>query len=146
MKSQRGRYGLECQTVELLCSGHGLLARAVQLPLADHVHDFDTRQQDSRASKCFETEHRSGDPFDRPVILFNNIVQILVLWFCRNNRGGLGPTSLYKIDLSCQCIKSGGKRSPVAAAEMVETLRIRRMSSIPAKSYPCANLRPQDAR
>jgi len=52
---------------------------AVELPLLDHVHDLDARDQSAHAVEVLEAEHGSHDAFDRPMILRNEIVQILGL-------------------------------------------------------------------
>ena len=43
------------------------------------MHDFDAAQQDARAAKILESEHESRASLDRPVIRFNDIVEILGL-------------------------------------------------------------------
>jgi hypothetical protein len=55
------------------------LAATLHLPLADHMHQFDAAQQNTCAPEGLEPEHRSSSPLDRPVILFDDVVQILVL-------------------------------------------------------------------
>ena len=65
------------EAVELLRCGHGLTGGAVHLPLADHVHGLDSRGDDSSALKGFESEYRSGDSLDGPVVLFNDVVGYL---------------------------------------------------------------------
>jgi hypothetical protein len=34
---------------------------------------------DARAAKCFEAQHRAREPFDGPVVLLDDVVQILAL-------------------------------------------------------------------
>jgi hypothetical protein len=43
------------------------------------VHELDTAQQNAGTTKGLEAEHRPGTALDSPVILFNDVVQILVL-------------------------------------------------------------------
>jgi len=49
------------------------------LPLRDHVHELDTAQQNAGTTKRLEPEHRPRTALDSPVVLFNDVVQILVL-------------------------------------------------------------------
>ena len=51
----------------------------VHLPLADHVHGFDSGDDDSCPPKRLESEYLSGDSFDGPVVLLDDVVQVLVL-------------------------------------------------------------------
>jgi hypothetical protein len=50
-------------------------------PLAflDQVHQLNAWQSGSGRTKGFEAEHGSDDPFDGPVVLLDEIVQILAL-------------------------------------------------------------------
>jgi len=52
---------------------------AVKRPLLDHVHRFDAGNEDARAAKGLEPEHGSRDAFDRPVILLDDVVEVLRL-------------------------------------------------------------------
>jgi len=52
---------------------------AFHLPLLDHVHELDAAQQNARTPKGLEPKHRSSAPLDCPVILFDDVFQILVL-------------------------------------------------------------------
>lgn len=52
---------------------------AVHLPLLDHVHGLDSGDEDSSTPKGLESEHGSGDPFDGPMILLNDVVQVFGL-------------------------------------------------------------------
>lgn len=54
-------------------------ASVLHLTLGDHVHELDAAQQDLGATKILEAEHRPRASLDRPMILLDNIVQILVL-------------------------------------------------------------------
>ena len=67
------------QGVKLISCGHSLASWAVKLPLANHVHHLDACNDDARAAKCFETQHRARDPFDGPVGLLDDIVQRFAL-------------------------------------------------------------------
>jgi hypothetical protein len=49
------------------------------LPFANHMHDLDARQNDARTPKILEAHHRFDDTFDGPVILFDNVIQVLAL-------------------------------------------------------------------
>jgi hypothetical protein len=46
-------------------------------PLGDHVHELDSTQQDMRKTKILEPEHRSSPSLDRPMVLFDDVVQVL---------------------------------------------------------------------
>ncbi len=47
------------------------------LSFPDHMHRFDAGQDDAGTTKILEAHHRFDDPFDGPVVLLNNVVQIL---------------------------------------------------------------------
>ena len=55
------------------------MTAAFHLPLLDHVHELNAAKQDACTPKGLESEHRSSAPLDCSVILFDNVVQILVL-------------------------------------------------------------------
>lgn len=55
------------------------LAAVFHLAFANHVHQFDAAQEDAGTVNVLEPHHRSGAPFDGPVILLNQVVQILRL-------------------------------------------------------------------
>lgn len=56
-----------------------MLASAYHLALLYHMHQFDAAQQNTCTPECIEAEHRASAPFDCPVILFDDGIQILVL-------------------------------------------------------------------
>jgi hypothetical protein len=62
-----------------LRSGERAPVVAPQLPLADHVHDLDTSKDDAGAAERFESKHPSSDALDRPVVLLNDVVEVLTL-------------------------------------------------------------------
>jgi hypothetical protein len=64
----------ESQAVKLLCSGRGFTARAIELPLFDHVHGLNARDDGPRAPKRLEAEHWAGHPFDSPMVLLDDVV------------------------------------------------------------------------
>ena len=49
----------------------------VHIIFGDHMHDLNATQSDTRAAEVLESEHRSGDAFDGPMVLLNYVVQIL---------------------------------------------------------------------
>jgi hypothetical protein len=51
----------------------------LQLPLANHVHEFNAGKDDARTAESLESHHRSDDAFDSAVILLDDVVQILAL-------------------------------------------------------------------
>jgi hypothetical protein len=63
----------------LLRSGERAPVVAPQLPFANHVHDLDAAKDDASATERLESEHRSDDAFDRPVVLLNDVLEILAL-------------------------------------------------------------------
>ena len=64
--------------IELLC-GSSRDAISFHLPFPDHMHRFDARQDDAGTTKILESQHRPGTALDRPVVLFDEVIQILVL-------------------------------------------------------------------
>jgi len=59
--------------------GGSLAVTAVfQLPLLDHVHQFDAAQQDACAPEGLKPKHWPSATLDCPVILVDDVVQILV--------------------------------------------------------------------
>ena len=53
--------------------------RAVELRLLDHKHGLDTGDECPCAAKRLEAEHRPHDAFDGPMVLFDDVVEILRL-------------------------------------------------------------------
>ncbi|MGF6482812.1 hypothetical protein QFZ91_005039 [Paraburkholderia sp. JPY419] len=43
------------------------------------MHHLNTRENDARTPKILEAHHWSDDPFDRPMVLFHEVVQVFVL-------------------------------------------------------------------
>lgn len=43
------------------------------------MHGFDPGDDNSRASKRLEPQHRSGYPFDRPVVLLDDVIEVFAL-------------------------------------------------------------------
>src|ERR1035438_8435237 len=62
----------------MLCGGLSPTV-AFHLPFPDHVHEFDTGEEDAGAAKHFEAEHRSGSAFNGTVVLLDDVVQVLDL-------------------------------------------------------------------
>jgi hypothetical protein len=50
----------------------------VDLPLANHVHDFDAGENDACTPEILEAHHRLDDAFDGAVILLDDVIQVLV--------------------------------------------------------------------
>jgi hypothetical protein len=46
------------------------------LAFLDHVHQSDATQSTAGRVEGFEAEHRPDDPFDGPVVLLDEIVQV----------------------------------------------------------------------
>ena len=49
------------------------------MPLVDHLHRFDSRNDDTGAPERLDSQHRSGDPLDGAVVLLDDVVDIFVL-------------------------------------------------------------------
>jgi hypothetical protein len=67
------------QRIKLVCGRRSLPVGAVKLTLLDHVDSLNTGQQNARTTKSLEAEHGSDDALDGPMILLNDVVQILHL-------------------------------------------------------------------
>ncbi len=63
------------------------------IALLEHVHHLDPRQYSLHSLKRFEPQHRSGDAFDRAMVLFDDVVEILDLTYF-NHRSVLGIVAL----------------------------------------------------
>src|SRR5712691_6111236 len=48
-----------------------------ELSLANGMHDFHARDRTARRPKRLEAQHRTCEPFHRPMVLFHNVVEIL---------------------------------------------------------------------
>lgn len=53
--------------------------RRFHLPLSEHMHHFDAGQDDASTTKILEAHHRFDNAFDGPVVLLDDVVQILDL-------------------------------------------------------------------
>jgi hypothetical protein len=71
----RGTTGLCCQGIELLCSRRIAPFAALHLALGNHVHELDAAQQEARAAKVLEAQHRSSQALDGPMVLLDDVVQ-----------------------------------------------------------------------
>ena len=54
-------------------------ARSPQLPFLEHVDQFNSSQRDLCGPKTLESQHRATLAFDAPMILFNDVVEVLAL-------------------------------------------------------------------
>jgi hypothetical protein len=74
-------WGLDGQGVELCSRRKTLVSPPLdpQLLFLDHVYEFDPDQRVVGRCKRFESEHGTGDPFDCPMILFDDVVEIFDL-------------------------------------------------------------------
>src|ERR1700692_3546447 len=72
------KYCLYDQRIKLLRSSP-LDFCVFHLPLPDHVHHFDAGQNDLGATIILEAHHRFDDRFDGPVVLLDDVVQVLDL-------------------------------------------------------------------
>ena len=67
------------QAVKLVGGGHGVATRAALLPFLDHVHGLDAGDDASGGPERLEPHHRSGSSLDRPVVLLDDVVEVLRL-------------------------------------------------------------------
>ena len=51
----------------------------LHLAFADHVHGLNAGDERLRTVKVLETHHRPGDSLDRPVVLLDDVVEVLRL-------------------------------------------------------------------
>jgi hypothetical protein len=65
--------------MKLIGRGQNFSVMTVELPLADHVHHLNAGKEDACAAKDLEPEHWPNDPFDCPMILLDDIVEVLAL-------------------------------------------------------------------
>lgn len=68
-----------CQRIEVLRSGERAPVVASDLPLAECVHDLDAGDDDASAMERLKAQHRSDDALDRPVVLLDDVVEVLAL-------------------------------------------------------------------
>ena len=54
-------------------------ASKFHLSFGDHVHKLNAGKKDSGTAKRFESQHGPCASLDRPMILLDNVVQVLVL-------------------------------------------------------------------
>ena len=57
----------------------GLIFDVAKLILANHMHGCDTANDDASAAKGLQSQHGPCDPFNGPIILFDDVVEILRL-------------------------------------------------------------------
>ena len=81
------------QRIELICGGRDLPVEAVKLPFLDHVHSLNTSQQNARTTERLEAKHGPDDALDGPMILLDDVVQILHLTQF-NRRAGISLNGL----------------------------------------------------
>jgi hypothetical protein len=51
----------------------------IEVAHLDHVHSLNAGNEDARAPKTLESEHGSHDALDPPVVLLDDVVEILAL-------------------------------------------------------------------
>jgi hypothetical protein len=66
------------QQVELLRCGETSSVVA-HLPFADHVHELDATQNDSRTAEVLEALYRACDALDRAMVLLDYVVEVFAL-------------------------------------------------------------------
>ena len=66
------------KVVELVDCRHGFAVETVPLPLAGHVHGFDSGDGDACTRKRLESAYRQGDSFDGSMVLLDDVVEVFV--------------------------------------------------------------------
>ena len=66
---------------------------AIKLPFADHVHRLNACDKHASAAKCLESQHGSHDALDGPVVLLDDVVEVLDLTHL-DVRAGIGLNAL----------------------------------------------------
>ena len=69
----------ESQRVELVCCGRGSIFDRGELAFLDHVHRLDAGDRRACAAKVLGPERRSHDALDGPVVLLDQVVEVLGL-------------------------------------------------------------------
>ena len=75
------------------------LPHCTHLPLLDHVHQFNPGQRFLCGVKTLESQHRTTLALDTPVILFNDVVEILAL----TDLTALAVGVIVVVDRGCIC-------------------------------------------
>src|SRR3954449_3673033 len=70
---------LRSQGIELPCWRLCRVPWGCELPLANGVHDFHTRNRTARRPKGLEAQHGTCDPFHGSMILLHDIIEILAV-------------------------------------------------------------------
>ena len=73
--SPSNRADLSCQHIKSLCKRHLIFFCTDHLTFVNHVHQFDICHYVSDRAKGIKIEHRSGQPFDDAMILFDGGVE-----------------------------------------------------------------------
>jgi len=63
---------------------------AGQLPLSDHVHRLDTRQQGPRAAQRLETQHWPSNTLEGTMVLLDNVIHMWTTPACKGFRSCFG--------------------------------------------------------
>ena len=71
-----------------------------ELTFADHVHDLDASDQDSGAAESLETEHRAHDALDGPMVLLDDVVEVLRARALASECGALAQVQSARSSLS----------------------------------------------
>jgi len=89
-----------------MCCGRSSGFGPVELAFLDHVHRLDASQDGTCAVERFEAQHRPHDPLDGPVVLLDEVVDVLRL-AQPDVRTGVGAQAL------------GGRRIGAALVEVL---------------------------
>jgi hypothetical protein len=101
----------------------------LHLPLGDHMHAFDAAQKDTGTAKILESQHGSRASFDCPMVLLDEVVEII---------GLTNPDGRFTIGID------GFERSEIGAALVDGSnwpARARRHARRTCKYYGCARSR-----
>ena len=82
------RTHLACQRIKLAGKRKSIDAIGYELPLADHVHELDAGEHVVSGAERFEVEHRLGHPLNGAMVLFDDVVEVLVLDLAHHDRHG----------------------------------------------------------
>ena len=66
---------------------------AIKLPFADPVHRLNACDEHASAAKCLESQHGAHDALDGPVVLLDEVVEVLELTHL-DVRAGIGLNAL----------------------------------------------------
>src|SRR4030095_10275973 len=109
---------LRSQGVELFGRRLIHLSCVHQLPFANGMHALNAGTRTPRCPKRVETEHGPRDPFDRPMVLFNEVIQIFGVPD-QDSRLGRLVVPLYRCCVAPTAVDGELLRCPLSTARFV---------------------------